>query len=133
MKSRFLIGLSAIALLVLIVVQYIFITDTYKTKQKQFDSWYGNLVRDGMKKFNSQDFNFDFDSVLFLLDNLAVEYQFSTSDSMSSTPGETFYRILDQYREPEVFIRDYIHMAGEDPDFTFHYQLNELFLRLFHL
>ena len=128
MKSRFLIGLSAIALLVLIVVQYIFITDTYRTKQKQFDSWYGNLVKEGMRKFNSQDFNFNFDSVLFLLDNLAVEYQFSTSDSLSSTPGEAFYRILDQYREPEVFLRDYIHKAGEDPDFTFHYQLNELFL-----
>ena len=128
MKSRLLIGLSAISLLVLIVVQYIFITDTYRTKQKQFDSRYGNLVRDGMSKFNSQDFNFDFDSVLFLLDNLAVEYQFSISDSLSSTPGEAFYRILDQYREPEVFVRDFIHVAGEDPDFTFHYQLNELFL-----
>jgi signal transduction histidine kinase len=81
-----------------------------------------------MNKFNSQDFNFNFDSVLFLLDNLAVEYQFSTADSLSFTPGEAFYRILDQYREPEVFISDYIHMAGEDPDFTFHYQLNELFL-----
>ena len=128
MKSRFLIGLSAIALLVLIAVQYIFITDTYRTKQEQFDSRFGNLAREGMKKFNSQDFNFNFDSVLFILDNLAVEYQFSTSDSLSSTPGEAFYRILDQYREPEVFISNYIHMAGEDPDFTFHYKLNELFL-----
>jgi len=128
MKSRFLIGLSAIALLVLISVQYIFITDTYRTKQEQFDSRFGNLVREGMKKFNIQDFNFDFDSVLFILDNLAVEYQFSTADSLILTPGEAFYRILDQYREPEVFISEYIHMAGEDPDFTFHYQLNELFL-----
>jgi len=128
MKSRFLIGLSAIALLVLIAVQYIFITDTYRTKQEQFDSRFGNLVREGMKKFNSQDFNFNFDSVLFILDNLAVEYQFSTSDSLSLTPGETFYKILDHYREPEVFISEYIHKAGENPDFTFHYQLNELFL-----
>ena len=128
MKSRFLIGLSAVALLVLIAVQYIFITNTYRTKQEQFDVKFGDLVRDGLVKFNSQGFNFNFDSVLFDLDNLAVEYLFSVTDSLTQTPGESFFRILDQYREPEAFLREYIHMAGEDPDFSFHYQLSDLHL-----
>lgn len=128
MKSRFLIGLSALSLLVLIAVQYIFITETYRTKKDQFDLKFGGLVREGMLKFNSLDFNYNLDSVLFILDNLAVEIQFSASDSLDRTPGEAFYEILSQYRQPETFISDYIHEAGLDPDFTFHYQLNELYL-----
>jgi signal transduction histidine kinase len=128
MKSRFFIGLSAIALLVLIAVQYIFITETYRTKKEQFDTRFGGLVREGMQKFSSLDFQYDFDSVLFLLDNLAVEYQYAVGDSLEGTPGEAFYKILNAYRQPETFISDYIYKAGVDPDFTFHYQLNELFL-----
>ncbi len=128
MKSRQLIILSAIALFVLLFVQYIFITDTYITKQKQFDSHFGNLVKEGMAAFNSLDFKYDFDSVLFLLDNKAVEFMFSQPDSLSRTPGQVFHEILNKYREPEFFIRDYIQKAGEDLKFTYHIQFEELYL-----
>ncbi len=128
MKSRFLIWLSAVALLVLIAVQYIFITETYRTKKNQFDTRFGNLVKEAMLKFNSQDFNFDFDSVLFKLDNLAIEYQFSSNDSRVKSPGEAFHEILNNYRQPEAYISDFIHIAGEDPDFTYHLQIDELYL-----
>jgi signal transduction histidine kinase len=128
MKSRQLIVLSAIALFVLLFVQYIFITDTYTTKQKQFDSQFGNLVKEGMAAFNALEFNYDFDSVLYLLDNKAVEYLFSQPDSLSRTPGQVFYEILSQYRDAEIFIRDYIRKAGVDPKFTYHVQIEKLFL-----
>lgn len=128
MKSRQLIVLSSIALFVLLFVQYIFITDTYYTKQKQFDSHFGKLVEEGMVKFNSLDFKYDFDSVLFLLDNKALEFMFSQPDSFNRTPGEVFHKILNQYREPEYFIRDYIQKAGEDLKFTYHVEIEELFL-----
>ena len=128
MKSRQLIALSAIALFVLLFVQYIFITDTYYTKQKQFDSHFGGLVKEGMAAFNSLDFKYDFDSVLYLLDFKSVEFIFSQPDSLNRTPGKVFYEILNQYREPELFIRDYIHKAGEDPKFTYHVQIEELYL-----
>jgi len=128
MKSRQLIVLSAIALFVLLFVQYIFITDTYITKQKQFDSHFGNLVQESMVAFNSLDFKFDFDSVLFLLDNKAVEFMFAQPDSFNRTPGQVFHEVLNQYREPEYFIRDYIHKAGEDLKFTYHVQLEDLYL-----
>jgi len=128
MKSRFFIGLSALALLVLIAVQYIFITETYRTKKEQFDTRYGNLVKEGMSKFNSMDYNFDFDSVLFLLDDRAVEFMFSSPDSVYLTPGEVFQEILNQYKDPEYFIWDYIHKAGEDPEFNYHLQVDELYL-----
>jgi len=128
MKSRFLIGLSALALLVLIGVQYIFITETYRTKKEQFDTRFGNLVKDAISKFNGMDYNFQFDSVLFLLDDKAVEFMFASPDTLFQTPGEVFQEILNQYREPEYFIRDYIHQAGVDPEFTYHLQIDELFL-----
>lgn len=128
MKSRFLIGLSALALLVLMGVQYIFITETYQTKKEQFDSRFGDLVRAAMSKFNSLDYNFAFDSVLFLLDEKAVEFMFASPDTLSRSPGQVFHDILNQYRDPEYFIREYIHQAGEDPVFTYHLQIEELYL-----
>jgi len=128
MKSRQLIILSAVALFVLLFVQYIFITDTYYTKQKQFDSHFGNLAREGMAAFNGLDFKYNFDSVLFLLDNKALELMFSQPDTLNRTAGQVFHEILNQYREPEAFLRDYILKAGEDPNFTYHVQLEELYL-----
>ena len=86
MKSRLLIFLSALALIVLIAVQFMFVTDTYVTKQKQFDARYGSLVKEGMAQFTSQDFNFAFDSVMYILDNLALEYIYDNSDSLRRRP-----------------------------------------------
>jgi len=128
MKSRPLIILSSIALFVLLLVQYVFITNTYYTKQKQFDSEFGTLASEAMVAFNSLDFKYDFDSVLFLLDNKALDFLYSRPDSLNRTPGEVFSEILSQYREPEIFLKDYIRKAGEDPKFTYHVQLEELFL-----
>lgn len=128
MKSRQLIILSSIALFVLLFVQYAFISDTYYTKQKQFDSRVGDLIQEGMVAFNSLDFKYDFDSVLFLLDNKAVEFIYAQTDSLNRTPGQVFHEILSKYREPEIFLRDYIEKAGEDSKFTYHIELEELYL-----
>jgi two-component system, OmpR family, phosphate regulon sensor histidine kinase PhoR len=128
MKSRFFIGLSTLALLVLIIVQYIVITETYRTKKEQFDTRFGNLVKEGLSRFNSMDYNFDLDSVLFLLDDRALEFMYESGDTLGRSPAEVFQEILEQYREPEYFIRDYLHKAGEDPKFTYHLQIMELFL-----
>ena len=129
MKSRLLIFLSALALIVLIAVQFMFVTDTYVTKQKQFDARYGSLVKEGMAKFTSQDFNFAFDSVMYILDNLALEYIYDNSDSLfRRPPGEVFQEPLTNYREPEIFLRDFLRKAGEEPDFIFYLHLTELYL-----
>ena len=127
MKSRILIFLSALALIVLVTMQFIFVTDTYVTKQKQFDSRYGNLVKKGMAVFTSQDFNYDFDSVMYILDNLSLEYIYGSQDSLPGPPGEIFLNAMAGYQEPEIFLRDFMHKAGEEPDFTYHVQLNELY------
>ncbi|MEN8226635.1 MAG: HAMP domain-containing sensor histidine kinase [Bacteroidota bacterium] len=129
MKSQFLIWLSALALMVLVAVQFIFITETYRTKQKQFDLKFGDLVKDGMIAFNNQNFHFGLDSMLFLLDNLAVEYLFSDPDTLDYSPAQSFHKILINYKDPEIYLRDHIRKAGEDPDFTYHLQVNELYLQ----
>jgi signal transduction histidine kinase len=116
------------ALLVLVGVQYIFITETYRTKQQQFDTKFGNLVREGMIAFNEYDVHFGLDSVLFLLDNLSLEYLFAARDTGSSPPAVEFHKILRNYREPEIFLREYVRTAGEDPAFTYYLQINELYL-----
>lgn len=128
MKSRLLIWLSLMALLVLVGVQYIFVTETYRTKQQQFDTKFGNLVREGMIAFNEYDAHFGLDSVLFLLDNLALEYLFAARDTSSSPPAVEFHKILRNYREPEIYLREYVRTAGEDPAFTYYLQINELYL-----
>ena len=128
MKSRLLIWLSAMSLLVLIGVQYVFITNTYTTKREQFDTKFGGLVKDGMIAFNNQDLQFSLDSVLFVLDHLAVDYLFSDPDTIEDTPAHSFHKIFSNYREPQLFLSDHIREAGEDPVFTYHLQINELFL-----
>jgi two-component system phosphate regulon sensor histidine kinase PhoR len=128
MKSRILIGFSVLALVVLITVQYVFITETYRTKKEQFDSRFGNLVKEGISEFNRLDYNFDYDSVLFQLDLKALEFIYASPDTILKSPGEVFQVILNQYRDPEDFLREYIHQAGEDPEFTYHLQIDELFL-----
>lgn len=128
MKSRLLIFLSALALIVLIAVQFMFVTDTYITKQKQFDSRHGNLVKKGMSFFTSEDYNFAFDSVMYVLDNLALEYIYGAQDSLPGSPGVVFQKAMADYHQPEIFLRDFIRKVGEKPDFTYHVLLNELSL-----
>ncbi len=128
MKSRLLIWLSALALLVLVGVQYIFITQTYHTKQQQFDTKFGALAKEGLIAFNEYDVHFGLDSVMFLLDNLAVEYLYSDPDTFSLPPAVAFHKILRNYREPELFLREYIRRAGVNPSFTYYVQINKLYL-----
>ena len=116
------------ALLVLVSVQYIFITETYSTKKRLMDARYGAMVREALRQFNSQDYNFTFDSVLYLLDNMAVEYLFADPDTLKYTPGQDFLKILKDYWEPEAYVMDFIRQTGEDPNITYHLQLNELSL-----
>ncbi|MDX2430119.1 MAG: HAMP domain-containing sensor histidine kinase [Bacteroides sp.] len=128
MKSRILILLSALALMVLVAMQFMFVTDTYVTKQKQFDSRHGNLVKKGMSFFTSEDYNFAFDSVMYVLDNLALEYIYGAQDSLPGSPGVVFQKAMADYHQPEIFLRDFIRKVGEKPDFTYHVLLNELSL-----
>lgn len=128
MKNRILIVLSAVALVVLILVQYILITETYQTKKEQFDYKYGDLVRTGMRAFDSDRQEYALDSVLYLLDNLAVDYLYANTDTMQENAPQAFYNILLNYRNPDKYLSSYIEAAGESPDYSYHIALRELTL-----
>jgi signal transduction histidine kinase len=129
MKSRFLIILSALALLVLISVQYIFITETYVTKKKLLDAKYSTLVKRALEDYTGDEYSYVFDSVLYVLDNLAVDYLFANPDTLTRTCGQAFQEVFDQFRSPEEYIRNFIEQAGEDPGIAYYLQINELYLR----
>ena len=112
----------------LIGIQYVFITDTYRTKKDQFDAEFGSLVREGMEAFNDMDYHYGLDSMLFILDNLALDYLFSNPDTSITPPAVAFHSILRNYREPEYFLSNYIRKAGEEPLFTYYLQINDLYL-----
>ena len=48
MKPRLSIILSAIALIVLLIIQYYNISVTFQTKKEQFDNHYGAIVKQGL-------------------------------------------------------------------------------------
>ena len=117
MKSQVLIGLSALALLVLLAVQYIFIKETYTTKLRLIDSRYEQLAKEALSEFNHREISDAFDSVLFLMDNLALDFIFAPSDTVS--PWDSFREILTAYDEREAFLRDgkaYLYVDGKRSD-----------------
>ena len=128
MKNRFLILLSALALVVLVSVQYIFITETYTTKKQLIDTRYGILVKEALSDFDNKGYNFVFDSVLLSLDKVALDYLFANPDTLSQTCGEAFQEVLDNYLDPQHYIMEYLQNAGEVPEITHHLQINEVYL-----
>jgi len=127
-KSWFLIGLSALALVVMIGVQVMFIRETYTTKRNQLDAKYGALVREALAEMNNRSFDYAFDSVMFTLDSLALEYLFIPPDSVRMSMAKAFNRVLSGYNTPEDYIREYVTMAGEQPSFSYHLVIRELYL-----
>ena len=86
------------------------------------------MVKDEMISFNNQGYQIGLDSILYMLDNLAVDYLFFDPDSLHSSPARSFHELLNNYRDPEMFLRDYIRKAGEEPVFSYYLQINSLFL-----
>src|SRR4030042_5512011 len=107
MKSRLIIWLAAVALLVLVTVQSIFIRETYTTKKRLIDSRYGALVREGLMRFNSEVYQLGLDSVLYLLDQMAVEFLFSDPDTLQPACWTAFSEVLESYGEPEQYLREF--------------------------
>jgi len=126
MKSKALIYFSALALMVLLVVQYIFITQTYDTKRDLVDARYKGTIRSALSEFSSREISFAFDSMLFILDNLAVEYLYGDPDTLASSVVPAFQSVLDRYEEEEDFVRKVVLSSGLSSEFDYHMQIQEL-------
>ncbi len=71
MKFRSFIWLSAAALVILVLVQYYFISETFRTKQQQFDSKYSSLAKLGIYNFENRFIDEAEDSILNVLDDFS--------------------------------------------------------------
>lgn len=129
MKSRILIILSAVALLTLVLVQYIFITETYQTKKALIDTRYEEVIRKALEEFHSREESYAFDSVLYILDNLAVEYLFAETDTLEQSCSKAFQEVLEAYPEAEDFVREQVLKEGLSTGFSYQLQVTEIFLK----
>ena len=125
MKFRFFIWISGFALIILIAVQYFFITETFTTKQQQFDSKYSGLAKLGLFEFENSYIDIVQDSLFTLLDDYAYfamhDLGFArdsvTKDSVRHLILEDFTVRLNQSRAREKFLESYFENAGEGEDF----------------
>ncbi|MCK5461508.1 MAG: hypothetical protein KAI95_00785, partial [Bacteroidales bacterium] len=136
MKPRFSIILSAIALIVLLIIQYYNISVTFQTKKEQFDNHYGAIVKQGLYEYESGATGYLSDSVFILFDNNSEELVFQSgqvpgglaTDSLQQQILASYSRILQDHTSPDAYIQDYLIKAGADPDFRSGYYIRELSL-----
>lgn len=125
MKFRSFIWLSALALVMLLLVQYIFINETFKTKKEQFDSKYTGLSKLGLYQYENQYLDLQYDSILNLLDDYSYfalyDLGFAVTpqqkDSLKILILDEFKYQLDQSMNRTFFLRAYLENQGEDSDF----------------
>ncbi|MCK4855437.1 MAG: HAMP domain-containing histidine kinase [Bacteroidales bacterium] len=136
MKPRLSIILSAIALIVLLIVQYYNISVTFQTKKEQFDNRYGAIVKQALYEYESGATGYLSDSVFVLFDNISEELVFQSgqvpgglaTDSLQQQILASYSRILQDHTSPDGYLQDYLVEAGADPDFRSGYYIRELSL-----
>ena len=136
MKPRLSIILSAIALIVLLIIQYYNISVTFQTKKEQFDNHYRAIVKQGLYEYESGATGYLSDSVFILFDNNSEELVFQSgqvpgglaTDSLQQQILASYSRILQDHTSPDAYLQDYLIKAGADPDFRSGYYIRELSL-----
>jgi signal transduction histidine kinase len=136
MKPRLSIILSAIALIVLLIVQYYNISVTFQTKKEQFDNRYGAIVKQALFEYESGGTGYLSDSVFILFDNISEELVFQSgqvpggleTDSLQQQILASYSRILQDHTSPDGYIQDYLVKTGADPDFRSGNYIRELSL-----
>ena len=136
MKPRLSIILSAVALIVLLIVQYYNISVTFQTKKEQFDNRYGAIVKQALYEYEAGATGYLSDSVFILFDNTSEELVFQSSqvpgrlesDTLQQQILATYSRILQDHTKPDAYLQDYLIKAGADPDFRSGYYIRELYL-----
>jgi signal transduction histidine kinase len=136
MKPKLSIILSAIALIVLLIVQYYNISVTFQTKKEQFDNHYGAIIKQGLYEYESGATGYLSDSVFILFDNISEELVFQSgqvpgglaTDSLQQQIRASYNKILRDHTSPDAYLQDYLVKAGADPDFRSGFYIRELSL-----
>lgn len=125
MRFRFFIWISWIALVILIGVQYYFISETFKTKQQQFDSEFSSLAKLGLYEFERRYMDYMQDSIFALLDDYAYfamhDLGFAQDsveqDSVRNLILENFSLQLNISKARENYLESYFTEEGESSKF----------------
>lgn len=125
-------------MVILILVQYYFISETFKTKQQQFDSKYSSLAKLGLFEFENRYIDQFEDSIFYLLDDLSYfalhDAGFSDDllkDSLSNFLYSNFYYEINSNPTKDIFLQEYFKNAAEDTVFNTEYHINEIELLSF--
>lgn len=136
MKFRSFIWISGIALVILGLVQYYYITETFKTKQQQFDSKYSGQAKLGLFEFENRYFDSQEDSIFNLLDDYAYFAVHDVGFSNTELQNDTLYveifnefdYQLNQRSSRDHFLSAYFASTGDDSIFVTKGVLKELAL-----
>ncbi len=134
MKPKIYISLAALALVLLITIQFFLISGLYKLRKNEFDTRYGNKVRDALTEMQEQFQTNGLDSALYFIDvqcfDLIGSYEAAFDDSLKKELDRiTFNRvqtILAQEEDISLFLYRYLVAAGLDPDFNKGFVIREL-------
>ena len=136
MKFRSFIWISGIALLILGLVQYYYISETFKTKQEQFDSKYSGMAKLGLFEFENRFFDSQEDSIFNVLDDYAyfaihdvgISNNEVRKDTIYSQIFHEFETQLNQRSSRDHFLSSYFISTGDDSVFVTRSKLRELAL-----
>lgn len=128
MNFRHFIWISSVALILLVMVQYYFISETFRTKQEQFDNRYESLAKLGIYSFENLNYFNGVDSLYMAMDEAAFQLLFVEEfDSAILNPDTLSLRlqadisaILDGFIDDDAFLSAYFKQAGESAAFTTH-------------
>lgn len=125
MRFRFFIWISWVALVILIGVQYYFISETFKTKQQQFDSEFSSLSKLGLYEFERRYFDYAQDSIFDVLDEYAYFEMHDLGFSRDTTEKDSIRNLILEYfslqlnisQSRENYLASYFADAGVTADF----------------
>lgn len=120
MRPHIAISLSLIAFSILLLVQVYSISQTFKTKKEQFDRKYTVLVKQAiLQQENSNPYNY-LDSVLQIMDRMALEYIFRMDEPASTVDSLRFRKeiiasvdsLLNERATDDQYISEYLAGSG---------------------
>ena len=115
MKATYLTWLSALALIILVISQYVIITETYETKKARIDSKFSSLVHTGLYKFEDLYYGYAMDSLYNGIDEQALECL--VTPVAYDTIFESFRESLNNFRVLDQYLDYYLKQHGEEPEF----------------
>ena len=136
MKPRFSIIISAIALVILLIVQVYNISVTFEVKLEQFNNRYSAIVKQALFEYQSNQPDYQPDTVFLLFNHYAEDLIYNFQDALPGKDQDTlraqflelFTQILQKHRKPDDYLKAYLEKAGADPDFRSGYYISELSL-----